>query len=903
MTLLLGPVMSGAQGSDEKKPLSFEDYSRWRSISSTAISEDGNWITYAYAARDKDGTLYIKHLTSDKVIEVERGSAPRFSDDSRWVAYNINPPVRKPGERRGQQPGGQPQQPGQRGQRGPSEPRKVELLDLSTGDKYTVENVSSFSFSKGSNFFTVRKAKADPQAQGRGTDLLLRNLKTGMNELIGNVTQFAFNKPGTLLAYVIDVPDKAGNGLYLIDLAASVRKPLDTDKAVYEHLTWDEEGTALAVLKGDEKEGFTQKENALLAFTGLDQAQPEKIVYDPTTAFDFPKDTVISEKAGFSWSEDLSKVFFGIKEQEKEPQEKEDAEPVADVDIWHWQDDRIQSVQMIQANRDRNFTYQAVFNLDTKRFVRLTDEKMRRISLTRDGNWGIGQDDSAYISDWKPSLADYYRVDVNTGERTLMFKGHERTMGLSPDSKHFLYWKNSNVWDYKIESGESVNLTKSAPVNFSNDEYDHPGEIPPYGVTGWTKDGESVILTHKYDLYLQPLDGGEARNLTNGYGDKNEIRFRYVRLDPEERFIDLSKPILLSAFGQWTKKAGYYELNDSRLEQLIYEDKKFGQLTKAKNADKLMYTIETFADFPDYYISDTSFTYPKRVTDANPWQSEYIWGHRIQFDFENKSGVRLQGTLAIPDTYEEGQKLPMHVNFYEKNSQNLHSYTAPRHAGSPNFAGMVSNGYLVMQPDIHFNTGTSHSDMLECVEAAVQKVIDMGYADPKAVSLHGHSYSGQGSAYISTRSKMFAAIVYGAGATNLISDFNQLWKSAGTNQHRYDIYGQGRFGTNPYDDRELYEHESAVFNARSMDTPLLIMHGTEDGSVEWLQAIEFYNALRFNNKPVILLSYPGEGHGLGRLENQKDFQLRTRQFLDHYLKGKEAPNWMTKGVPFIKKKK
>ena len=88
-----------------------------------------------------------------------------------------------------------------------------------------------------------------------------------------------------------------------------------------------------------------------------------------------------------------------------------------------------------------------------------------------------------------------------------------------------------------------------------------------------------------------------------------------------------------------------------------------------------------------------------------------------------------------------------------------------------------------------------------------------------------------------------------------------------------------------------------------MDTPLMILHGTADGSVEWLQAVEFYNALRFNGKNVILLSYPGEGHGLRRYENQKDYQTRMMAFLDHYLKDKPAPDWMVNGVPFLKKKK
>jgi len=904
MAVLAVMVVCGnlpAQENSEKKPLSIEDYMLWRNIGSTAISDDGNWFTYAYSRRNEDASLYIKHLTSDKIIEVERGSSPRFSDDCRWVAYNINPPASQGSQQRGQQPSPPPQQPGRRGQPNQAGSRKVELLDLSTNEKYSVENVSSFSFTKGSKYFIVRKRASG--SGGRGSDLLLRNLETGMNELIGNVSEFSVNKTGVLLAFIIDVEDKAGNGLYLIDLATHTRRPLDTDKAVYERMTWDEEGTALAVLKGDKKVSYVQKENILLVFMDLDKAQPDKTVYDPATAFDFPKDMVISENAGLSFNPDLTKVFLGIKEQEKEPEKPKDAEPVADVDIFHWKDDQLQTVQKVQASRDRNFTYQAVFHLDTKRFVRLTDEKMRQISLTRNGKWGVGQDNQAYISDWKPRVADYYRVNTGTGERTLMFKAHERTMGLSPDSKHFLYWKDHHVWDYRLETGATINLTKNASVSYINTEDDHTGSKRPYGVTGWTKDGQAVILTHRYDLYLQPLDGGEATNLTGGYGDDNDISLRYVRVDTEERFIDLSQPILLSAFGQWTKKAGYYELNNGKLEQLIYEDKKFGRLTKVKNADKFIYTISTFHDFPDYYISDTKFTYPKRLTDANPQQSEYKWGYRILFDYTNNDGVRLQGTLAIPDDYEDGQKLPMLVNFYEKYSQNLHNYYSPGYASSPQFAGFVSQGYLVMQPDVHFRTRTSHSDMLECVEAAVKKVIEMGYADPERIGLHGHSYSGGGSAYISMRSKMFAAIAAGAAPINLTSEFNQLFNSSGQNNHSYDIYGQGRYGTNPYDDPELYREQSAITHVRTMNTPLLYLHGVDDPTVEYLQGMEFYNGLRFNEKPVIFLSYPGEGHGLRRLENQKDFTIRLHQFFDHHLKGKPAPEWMTKGVPYLKKEK
>jgi dipeptidyl aminopeptidase/acylaminoacyl peptidase len=245
----------------------------------------------------------------------------------------------------------------------------------------------------------------------------------------------------------------------------------------------------------------------------------------------------------------------------------------------------------------------------------------------------------------------------------------------------------------------------------------------------------------------------------------------------------------------------------------------------------------------------------------------------------------------------------MLVNFYEKRSQFLHTYPMPRFTSSPQFAGYVSDGYLVMQPDVHFRGGSSHSDMLECVEAAVAKVVEMGYADPERVGLHGHSYSGGGASYIATRSRAFAAIVAGAAPINLVGEFNIIFRGSGQNNHSYDIYGQGRYGSNPYDDFDMYWDQSPISGVRTMDTPLLYMHGDNDQIVEYNQGLEFYNALRFNRKPVIFLSYPGEGHSLSKLENNLDYQSRMWQFYGHHLRDEPAAAWLTDGERFIDKSK
>jgi dipeptidyl aminopeptidase/acylaminoacyl peptidase len=92
-----------------------------------------------------------------------------------------------------------------------------------------------------------------------------------------------------------------------------------------------------------------------------------------------------------------------------------------------------------------------------------------------------------------------------------------------------------------------------------------------------------------------------------------------------------------------------------------------------------------------------------------------------------------------------------------------------------------------------------------------------------------------------------------------------------------------------------------VHNVRNIKTPFLILQGTSDGAVDWVQGLELYNAARRWGKEVIFLSYPNEPHHLAVKENQKDFQIRMKQYFDHYLMDKPSPKWMTDGVPQTQK--
>ena len=944
------PTTGGATDPIKGKVLNLADYGRWNRITSTALSPDGRWMTYAYQPNEGDATLYVKQLDGDKIYTIPVGTeaaggrggggggfggggatGPQFSDDSRWVGYWVNPPERAAGGgggrggRGGGPPGAVP--PGGRGATtaasGAAASRRFELLNLASGEKSPTANAASFKFSKGSRWLAVRLNKAQADAKQGGSDLIVRELSTGLVRNIGNVNLYEFDDAGRVFAYTVDAADRNGNGLYLLDPTTGETRALSTAAADYDQLAWSDEGANLAVLRGDKVKDMKQKANVLLAWTDAGSAGAKSFEFDPSRE-SFPKDFVLSEYTAPRWSKDGSRVFVGIKEQEPEVAAADSSK--ANVDVWHWRDAEAQSVQMVRLAQERRATYPGAVLLAGRKFVRLGDAAMRTVQPARSGTVAIGRDDAPYRGEveWGANKGDAYRISTQSGERTLIEKGLSRTYGTSPDSKWFLYLKDKRVKAFNLETAKTVDVDAATPgKSFVDDEDDHPYEKPIYGLAGWTKDGHSVLLYDKYDVWQLPLDGGKAVNLTNGIGKAQQIVFRLVRLaaggrggrgggggrggapgGDDEEGLDLSRPHTLSAYGDRTKKTGYWQLTAGEAPKpLIWADKAIGQAQKAENADRVIFTEQTFEEFPDYWATNSAFETPKRITDANPFITEYAWGKKVLYDYTNSKGKKLQATLTLPAGYEPGKKYPMLVYFYEIMSNTHHQFSMPAFDDRPQMSTYASNGYLVLQPDVVYEIGRPGTSAVDCVTSAVKKAIELGYADPKHIGLQGHSWGGYQSSYIVTQTDLFAAVVTGAPPTNLISFYDELYKQTGTVQQGIMEVGQVRMGANvtPWNSHDLYEQQSPVYNVRNIKTPFLILQGTADGAVDWIEGLQFFNAARRNGKEVIFLSYPNENHHLAIKENQKDFQIRMKQFFDHYLMDKPAPLWMTEGVPQVKK--
>lgn len=912
--LTLSAVAFAQSATPTKKVLNVGDYGRWNRITSTAISNDGKWMSYAYAPNEGDVTLHVKQLDGDKVHTLAvggpgagggrggggGGGAPTFSDDSHWIAYYVNP---SEAAGRGGRAG--------RGAAPASTQRRLELLQVETGVKTIFPNPASFSFSKGSKFLAVKSNRpAGADTSYKGGDLLLRDLTNSNTRNIGNVNEYEFDDAGKQLAYTVDAAEKLGNGVYLMEVASGDTRALSTAQAEYDQLTWSDEGTNLAVLRGTKRREMKQRDNALLTWR-FNGSNVEVLVRNPTDAL---KGYVISEFTAPRWSKDGSKLFIGLKEQGPELAPADSTK--ANVDVWHYKDTEAQSVQIVRLQQERRATYLAAYHLGSREIVILADTAMRAVTTTANGKWGVGRNDVAYRGsvEWGAAKADLYRINVETGERTRIANTLSRTYGTSPDSKWFLYLKDKRVHAFNLETGRDGMIDAGVPKGFVNNEDDHDYEKPIYGVAGWSKDGKSVLLNQRFDLWQLPLEAGTPVNLTKGVGDKEQIRFRIVRPGQsggrggaaagDDEGVDLSQPLTLSAYGEWTKKSGYYTLPPNGAPAALrYLDKEVGAVTKAKDADRVIYTEQTFQEFPDYWMNDSKFSSPKSVTAANPFISEYAWGGKVLIDFKNSKGQRLQGTLTLPAGYQPGKKYPMLVYFYEITSNTHHSFSMPSFDDRPQMSTYASNGYLMFQPDIVYEIGKPGSSALDCVTSGVKEVVRLGYADPKHIGMQGHSWGGYQSSYIITQTDMFAATVTGAPPTNLVSFYNELYKQSGTVQQGIMEVGQVRMGDNvtPWNSHELYESQSPLHHVTKIKTPFMILHGTADGAVDWIEGLQYFNAARRNGKQVILLSYPNEPHHLANKENQKDFQVRMKQYFDHYLTGAPMPSWMAEGLPQVRK--
>jgi dipeptidyl aminopeptidase/acylaminoacyl peptidase len=893
-----------------KPTLTPADYGKWETLGAGTLSPDGKWLAYEIRRSGGDNELRVAATAGrGKTHVLAFCSSAAFSADSRYLACLAT--VSETEQDRARKAG----RPAQ---------NKLNVLDLGSGAVAKVDDVQSLAFSGVGPYLAFRKyppvaagvpsgpggrggtapEAADPERDPAGAVLVVRNLSTGVDTTFGDVTSYSWQDKGSNLAMAIGVDGRAGNAIQVFDPRSGSLQALDSGAALYTALTWRKESADLAALRSLKQDGYQGESYTVLAWKNLGQKR--------STHVDAPKRIVPSRAP--QWSEDGSTLYVGIAEWPTKIEVKKSDDDPATVEVWHWQDVNVISEQKLTIARDRDRNAPAAWHLATGKLVSLSTNVKEDVRLPRNGARALALDGVPYRNDamFGREFADVYKIDLHTGARAEVAKHLTPPVEFSPGGRYALNFKEGDFWIYDLESGAARNITQDSKIGFTNQENDYPvSQKPSYGVAGWTKDDHSVIVYDAYDLWEIFPDGAQPKRLTDGTAE--EVRHRYVRTTPgavaggrgggATEPIDLAKPMYVSLEGRWTKKTGYAILHDGKTDRVIFQDKGVRGLEKAKDADTFVYQSGAWDDSPNFFAAGADLKNATRVSDTNPFASQYAWGRAELIDYRNSHGDRLQGALFYPAAYEKGKQYPLIVRIYEIESNQIHNWMAPSERTTYNAAVWTQHGYFVLLPDIVFKPRDPGVSALDCVTAAVKKVVASGMIDASHIGLTGHSWGGYETTFILTHSGLFAAGAVGGALTNLSSSVGEIYWNTGVPETNHVEVSQERMQVPLYEDPQSYIRNSATFVANKLAAPLLMEAGDHDGASDWHQDIEFYNAARRAGKPCVMLVYEGENHSVAQKANQTDYHRRINAWFDHYLKGAPAEDWMTNGVTVLEMKR
>jgi dipeptidyl aminopeptidase/acylaminoacyl peptidase len=742
-----------------------------------------------------------------------------------------------------------------------------------------------------------------------GTTLVLRNLYTGAEKTFSLVTDFAFSKKGNIL--VIETSRRNSDSLSKatlswMDLANGSTQTILTGFNEAKNFALDEEGTQLAfVAERDSALKALQKFYKLWYFRpGMDSA---KLRVDRNSS-GVTKGMTVSDNAQPLFSKDGKKLFFGLAPIRRVKDTTLVDFETARLDVWHYNDDYLQPQQLVQLNNELRRSYLAVLNTDDNKVIALGAEDAENVTIVNEGNADFvlasSTRGSRVEAQWQGfAKQTAYLVSTRDGSRKIVKEKIRAFFNASPNGKYISWYDAAakNYFTYNVGNGAIKNITQKITVPLYDDEDDHPDDPPSFGTVGWIENDEYLLVNDRYDIWKVDPDGIKPPvNVTGGYGKKTKTILKYIRTDREERSIKANAQLLMDGFNRTSKYDGFFTKKlDVTGDPVMLSSGPYSVVLplKAKSTDQYLITRMTPQESPNVYSTADlrSFT---RLSEINLQQKDYNWLTSELIRWKMFDGKESEGLLFKPENFDPKKKYPVIFYFYEQDADGLYNYRAPAPSASTiNIAYFVSNGYIVVDPNIHYKNGEPGESAYNSVVSVAKYMSKFPWVDSTKLAIQGQSWGGYQVAYLVTRTKMFAAAGAGAPVANMTSAYGGIrWQSGLNRQFQYERT-QSRIGATLWQKPELYIKNSPLFKADKISTPVLIMHNDADGAVPWYQGIEFFTALRRLNKKVWMLEYNGEDHNLVERRNRKDLSIRLAQYFDHFLKGAPAAKWLAEGVP------
>ena len=462
------------------------------------------------------------------------------------------------------------------------------------------------------------------------------------------------------------------------------------------------------------------------------------------------------------------------------------------------------------------------------------------------------------------------------------------------DSTHLTYDRQSNA--YKTRT-IYVSAAGGTPQAIHEDKEDKFWSLPDWEAEAQPKpspDGKWIAFLTDLDgwdhLYVIPSAGGDPIQITKGHfeawrpawsHDGTRIAFDANEPDgPGDRRVGIATigddpahaTVTYVTTGQGTNIAPSWSPDDKHL---VY------QHTDTQNSADL------------FVIAAHAGAKPMRLSESMPAGIDHSAFVAPQFvHYPGPDGQSVPGWLFVPKNLDRSKKHPAIIWVHGDGiNQNYDGWHVQRnYAVYYSFHQyLLQEGYVIFAPDYRGSIGYGRewrNGVYMDVGGNDAKDAWMGanylktlpYVDPDRIGIWGLSYGGFFTLIAMTdQPTLFRAGVDVAGVADYVMYYHDPYQNGWT---------EGRMGT-PEQNPKVYANASPISHIDQLARPLLILHGTSDVNVPFLQSVWLIDeALKKNKGDLIqFMIYPGEFHYFSREHILRDAWNRVDKFFAFHLRG------------------
>ena len=480
-----------------------------------------------------------------------------------------------------------------------------------------------------------------------------------------------------------------------------------------------------------------------------------------------------------------------------------------------------------------------------------------------------------------PEAFDPYRLDLDTGELTLLAENPGNYQGWTTDHEGRLRvvyavvdGVNTQILyrDHEEEDFRPV-LTTNFRENVCYSLFT-PDNKMVWGVSNRGRDKNALVL----------IDPATA--------EEREVLFEHERYDVDALTYSRKRRCLLGAFCAGHREPVRHYFDETAREQRARLEKHFpgrqiGLVDTDRDEVRCIVLVAGDRTRGAYYFYDRESDHMELLAEVAPWlpESEMVPMHPVTFT--TRDGLLIEAYLSLPPGVELNAidtPLPVIVNPHGG------PWTRDDWGFSSEVQFLCSRGYAVFQLNFRGSTGFGREfleksykqwglAMQDDITDGVHWLIDSGIADPKRIAIYGASYGGYATlAGACFTPDLYCCAIDYVGVSNLLTFLQTIppyWRSM--LEMMYEQVGH------PERDRAQLEATSPALHADAIRCPLFIAQGANDPRVNKDESDQMVTALRSRGVEVEYMVKDNEGHGFANQENRFDFYRAVERFLQTHV--------------------